>query len=93
MSGWLLAAAVVLLATAAAALVRVARGPDAADRMMGAQLVGTTGVAVVILLAAHEGNWAMLDVALVLSLLAAFASVAFVKAASRDGQGDPEEDP
>lgn len=92
MSAWMAFSAVVLLATAAAALVRIARGPDPADRMMGAQLVGTTGVAVIVLLAAGEGQWAMLDVAIVLSLLAAFASVAFVKAASQDGQGDPEEE-
>jgi len=92
MSAWMAFSAVVLLATAAAALVRIARGPDPADRMIGGQLVGTTGVAVIVLLAAGEGQWAMLDVAIVLSLLAAFASVAFVKAASQDGQGDPEEE-
>lgn len=92
MNDWLLLSAIVLLATAGAALVRTARGPDPADQMMSAQLVSTTGVAVVVLLAAREGDWAMLDVAIVLSLLTAFASVAFVKAASRDGRGDPEED-
>lgn len=93
MKDGLLVAALVLLVTAAAALVRTARGPDPADRMMSAQLVGSTGVAIVVLLATREGRWAMLDVAIVLSLLTALASVAFVKALSPDGRGDPEEDP
>ncbi len=92
MSGWYFALASVLLATIAGALLRVHRGPDAADRMMSAQLVGTGGIGVLMLLAAASENWAILDVALVLALLAAFASVAFVKAASSDGAGDPEED-
>ncbi|SFP39802.1 monovalent cation/H+ antiporter complex subunit F [Tranquillimonas alkanivorans] len=92
MSEWLIGIGSLLLVVTAASLWRVARGPEAADRMMGGQLVGTTGVAVVVLIAAADAAWAALDVALVLSLLATFASVAFVKTASRDGLGDPEED-
>lgn len=91
MTGWLTLVAALLLLSLAGALWRVWRGPGAADRMMAAQLVGTGGVAVVLLLAA-TGGWAAIDVALVLALLAAFAAVAFVKAASRDGRGDPEAD-
>lgn len=90
MNDWYLAAAMVLLLTLAAALWRVARGPEAADRMMGAQLMGTGGVGTILLLAAANGEPALVDVALVLGLLAAFAAVAFVKAASRGGSGDPE---
>ncbi|MFN3473358.1 MAG: monovalent cation/H+ antiporter complex subunit F [Blastomonas sp.] len=92
MSTWLLAFATVLLLSLAGALWRIWRGPDPADRMMAAQLVGTGGVGVVLLLAAAS-DWQMLDVALVLSLLAAFAAIAFVKAQSLDGSGDPEEEP
>lgn len=84
--------AAVLLLTVAASLLRVLRGPTRADRMMGAQLSGTAGVAVLLLLAAAQGVEAVLDVALVLALLAALATLAFVKAASPDGVGDPEED-
>lgn len=91
MADWLTWMAALLLLTLAGALWRVWQGPSAADRMMAAQLVGTGGVAVVLLLAA-AGNWAMIDVALVLALLAALAATAFVKARSRDGAGDPEED-
>jgi multicomponent Na+:H+ antiporter subunit F len=91
-SAWYLALAAILLLTIAGALLRVHRGPGPADRMMSAQLIGTGGVAVILLLAAADDDWRKLDVALVLALLAAFASVAFVKAASADGLGDPESD-
>ncbi|MDM7955790.1 monovalent cation/H+ antiporter complex subunit F [Blastomonas sp.] len=92
MSAWFLAFATLLLLSLAGALWRIWRGPEPADRMMAAQLVGTGGVGVVLLLAAAS-DWQMLDVALVLALLAAFAAIAFVKAQSVDGSGDPEEDP
>jgi len=90
MSGWLTWLATGLLLSLGGALWRVWKGPGQADRMMAAQLVGTGGVAVVLLLAA-AGDWGKIDVALVLALLAAFAAVAFVKADSPDGHGDPEE--
>ena len=84
-------AAVVLLAVAAS-LIRIYRGPSPAERMMGAQLASTGGVAVLLLIGFAGAERATLDVALILALLAAFASVGFVKAASPDGAGDPEED-
>ena len=93
MAEWLLVLAAILLGSVAASLVRIHRGPTRADRMMGAQLIGTGGVAVTLLLAAAAGDWAIVDVALVLALLAAFAAVAFVKGTSPDGAGDPEEEP
>lgn len=84
-------AGVVLLAIAAG-LTRIWHGPAAADRIMGAQIAGTGGIAVVLLIGFAGARAAALDVALVLALFAAFASVGFVKAASPDGAGDPEED-
>jgi multicomponent Na+:H+ antiporter subunit F len=91
MTAWLTFVALGVLASLGAALVRVWRGPGRADRMMGAQLAGTGGVAVLMLLFPTEGR-ATLDVALILALFAALAAVGFVKAASADGGGDPEED-
>lgn len=91
MTTWLMTLATLLLVSLAGALWRVWRGPERADRMMAAQLVGTGGVGVVLLLAAAT-DWGMIDVALVLALLAAFAAVGFVKAQSADGAGDPEEE-
>lgn len=88
---FLIAAALVLL-TIAGALIRIRRGPGRADRMMSAQLVGTGGVATALLLAAAHGAPAMIDVALVFALLAAFAAIAFVKTATPNGAGDPEDE-
>lgn len=87
MTEFLLAAAGFVLATVALGLVRVLRGPAAADRIMAAQLLGTGGIAVLLLVAAATGASAAADVALSLALLAAFASVAFAKAAP--GPDDP----
>ncbi|HSJ78368.1 MAG TPA: monovalent cation/H+ antiporter complex subunit F [Erythrobacter sp.] len=92
MSAWLLLLASLLLLSLGGALWRIWRGPAPADRMMAAQLVGTGGVGTVLLLASAT-DWRMLDVALVLALLAAFAAIAFIKAQSEDGSGDPEEQP
>jgi multicomponent Na+:H+ antiporter subunit F len=84
-------AAAVLLAVAGS-LIRIYRGPTPADRIMGAQLAGTGGIAILMLIAFAGGNWAALDVGLILALLAALAAVGFIKAASADGAGDPEEE-
>lgn len=92
MSAFFYLAAAVVLLTVAAGLIRIGIGPARADRMMSVQLAGTGGVGTMLLLSAASGNDAMVDVALVLALLAAFAAVAFVKASSPDGAGDPEED-
>lgn len=91
MSAWLLSLGALLLLSLAGTMWRIWRGPKPADRMMAAQLIGTGGVGTVLLLAAAT-SWAMVDVALVLALLAAFAPIAFVKAQSSDGSGDPEEE-
>jgi multicomponent Na+:H+ antiporter subunit F len=90
MTLFLYVAALVILLNIAASLVRVLRGPTRADRMMGAQLIGTGGVAVLVLLSLVHRQPGVLDVALLLALLAAFAAVAFVKSLSPDGAGDPE---
>ncbi len=77
----LLPVALVILASVAAGLWRVLRGPGRSERLMAVQLLATGGIAVLLLLAAATGEAALLDVALVLALLGAFASVAFVLAA------------
>ena len=73
-----------ILMMVAVGLIRILRGPTNADRMMATQLFGTGGIAALLLLAAAVDLSAVADVALVLALLAAFASVAFVENASRE---------
>jgi multicomponent Na+:H+ antiporter subunit F len=78
MAEFLLAAASFVLAMVALGLVRILRGPALADRIMATQLLGTGGIATLLLIAAATAVPAATDVALSLALLAAFASVAFV---------------
>lgn len=68
-----------LLANMLAGLARIWRGPTPADRLLAAQLFGTTGVATLLVLANALSMPALRDVALVLALLAATASVVFVR--------------
>ena len=72
------AAALFILLTLAGGLLRVFRGPGSSDRVMAAQLAGSGGVAMLLLLAAAMGQPAIIDVALMLAILAVFASVGFV---------------
>ncbi|MCP3166738.1 monovalent cation/H+ antiporter complex subunit F [Myxococcus qinghaiensis] len=68
-----------LLLNILAGMVRVIRGPTLTDRFIVAQLFGTTGVGVLVLLAADAGRDALRDVALVFALLAPVTVVAFVR--------------
>lgn len=79
MQAWHLGLALVLLLTVAASMIRILRGPTPADRMLAAQLFGTTGVAIVLLLSHGLNLPALYDVALVFALLAAVAMLTFVR--------------
>jgi multicomponent Na+:H+ antiporter subunit F len=59
---------------------------------MAAQLLGTGGVAALLLSGIARGRAASLDLALTLAVLAAFASIAFVKGAALSGR-EPAERP
>lgn len=80
MTEFLLGATGFLLLTVAVGLVCILRGPSDTDRMMSAQLFGTGGIAALLLLGAASDLAAVVDVALILAVLAAFAAIAFVKA-------------
>jgi multicomponent Na+:H+ antiporter subunit F len=82
MDEFLVATAIFILAMVALGLVRILRGPANADRMMSAQLLGTGGIAA-LLLGAGTGAPGLVDAALTLALLAAFAAIAFVNSADR----------
>lgn len=90
MAEFLLGAGSFVLAMVAVGLLRLLRGPGDADRLMAAQLLGSGGVAALLLLAMATGVPAVVDVALVLALLAAFASVAFVRSATGPEDSDPK---
>ena len=92
MTEFLFAAALFVPGTVALGLIRVLRGPEDAERMLAAQLLGTGGVASLLLLGVANGGKAVGDLALLLALLAAFASVAFVTGAKRPGPVAPIRD-
>jgi multicomponent Na+:H+ antiporter subunit F len=90
MSVFLVSAAGLILLAVAAGLLRVLRGPTAADRMMAAQLLGTGGIAGMLLLADASGITAVVDVALVLAVVSGFAGIAFARGA---GKSDERSEP
>lgn len=75
----LLVALLVLLTTLLLGMARALRGPTLEDRMLSVQLLGTGGVAMLLLLAVMMRTPALLDVALVLALLAAVSAVAVTR--------------
>lgn len=79
MNGLVWSLSLFLLLNLLAGLWRALRGPTAADRMLVAQLFGTTAVAVLLLQARVSGVAALRDVALVFALLAAITAVAFAR--------------
>jgi multicomponent Na+:H+ antiporter subunit F len=79
MTTFYLALVLFLLLNLGIGLVRVQRGPTQSDRMVAAMLFGTTGVAILLLLAEVTGQESLIDVALVFSLLATINTIAFVR--------------
>lgn len=71
--------AVMILAGIMFGFIRILKGPKAADRMLAAQLFGTGGVAILLILAHAMQMPSLVDVALVYALLAAVTMVVFVR--------------
>ena len=91
MNEFLLFAGIFVLATVAVGLLRLLRGPDRADRLMSAQLLGTGGIGVLLLAGVAAALPGAIDVALTLALLAAFVSAAFVTAATKVAAVEPKD--
>lgn len=89
MADLLFAAGLLLLLLTAAGLAVLWRsGVRDADRMLGIQFLGSSGIAVLLLLAPAMEDAAILDAALLLALLAALAACAF-RASARAGRAAP----
>ncbi|ANB02567.1 monovalent cation/H+ antiporter complex subunit F [Ectothiorhodospira sp. BSL-9] len=74
----------VLLASILGGLIRVLRGPQPAERMLAAQLLGTAAVATLLILSQVMDMPALLDVALVFAVLTAVTLICFVVVTRRD---------
>lgn len=79
MNEWHLFTAWLLLASISVGLIRVLVKGDRVERLLALQLLGTTAVAVVLLLAHALHRPGMIDLAMVIGLLAAVVAVAFVR--------------
>jgi multicomponent Na+:H+ antiporter subunit F len=82
MTSFLVAAAGFVLAMAAIGLFGIFLHSSETDRLMAAQLLGTDSIAILLLLSIATEAPPIVDVALLLALLAAFAAVAFVRSAT-----------
>ena len=82
---WLLIALLLLLASLVLGMVRALKGPSLEDRLLSILLLGTGGVAVLLLLSVSIQLPALLDVGLVLVLLAAVSAAAMTRRESKDG--------
>lgn len=81
-----IAVAFVVVLSSVAGLVRAARGPSLADRILAIQLFGTTAIAALLLFSADEGRSVLLRVALVVALLASITVIAFVRTPPSGGR-------
>lgn len=79
-----------LLLNLGAGMLRIHRGPRDADRMLAAQLFGTTAVALLLLLSQTGAFTAAVDVALLFALLSAVTAVAFVRRTWSESEADNE---
>lgn len=89
MSGWLDAFALLVLVNLVVGFTRILRGPRPADRMLSAQVFGTLGVALLLVLAQTSGQPALRDVALVFALLALLAVVVFARRVAGSRRREP----
>lgn len=79
--------AALLLQTLIIGLWRVLRGPGRVDRLLAVQLFGTTGAALLLVMAQWQEAPGLRDAALVLALLAAMISAALVQLLRRSRHG------
>ncbi|EWH02306.1 monovalent cation/H+ antiporter complex subunit F [Halomonas sp. BC04] len=70
--------AILLLANAGVGTWCILRGPTSADRMLAAEMITTSAIAVLLLLSIVSDQSALVDVALLFALLAAVAMANFV---------------
>jgi multicomponent Na+:H+ antiporter subunit F len=89
MNELLLAAAGLIVLMVAIGLARILLGSNDVERLMAVQLLGTGGIAALLLIAYATNVPGVEDVALGLALLAALATIAFINLLDVD-KGDAE---
>ena len=79
MDGFFTIVVVFLLLNIALGLIRVWRGPTVADRLLTTQLFGTTGMAILLVLAGYLQDLNLLNVAITFNVLAILLVIGLVK--------------
>jgi multicomponent Na+:H+ antiporter subunit F len=83
-------ALVVLLISIVLALVRLIKGPDAADRIVALDLISMLIVAFLVTESIYAGETSFLDVAIAYALIAFLGTVALARFLMRSPQRKPE---
>lgn len=83
----------VLLLNILAGMARIIRGPSPADRMIAAQLFGSLGVGILLLLSETIAMDGLRDAALVFAILGGLTTVAFVNRAWRRADASSRSEP
>ena len=91
MSAFYLAIAVVLLGSVAAGFRRLIIGSEAEDRLVAAQLLGTTAVGILLLLAEAFAASSLRYVGIVFASLAAVTVVAYVRLGAAKAEAEAAE--
>ncbi len=79
MDGFFIIVIVFLLLNIALGLIRVWRGPTVADRLLTTQLFGTTGIAILLILAGYLQELTLLNVAITFNVLAILLVIGLVQ--------------
>ena len=79
MTLFLIITSIVLIISLCIGLIRIFRGPTLEDRIMSVQLMGTTGVGILLILGLLLDMPASIDIALVLAMLAAISVAALTR--------------
>ncbi|KAA6186692.1 multiple resistance and pH regulation protein F [Thiohalocapsa marina] len=87
LSQFLSGAALFVLATLVVALARLLSSRRAVDWVLAEQLLGTAGIAALLLLGVGTDSPGVIDLALLIALLASIATIAFARPLRRRGSG------
>ena len=82
------AAIVVIVASIAAAAVRVLRGPSLPDRVLALDMIGLLSVSFIAVVAVASHQAVLLDAAIALALVSFLGTVAFARFIERRSGGD-----
>jgi len=81
-------ALIVLILSLCIGLIRIFLGPTLEDRIMSVQLMGTTGVGILLILGLLLDMPASIDIALVLAMLAAISVAALTRKKAMGAKND-----